>query len=136
MEDTGPVTQRVGAKIRRLNGHIDGDISEMSEGQIEALRREHEVYTKCREAIKTLADATNAYSSDSLVHHAIIDEMQHTHRVLQQYFIIEALSALGDYGKMSQEHPERVSDPRNDYAMKLCRMVRECFADELFWRDR
>lgn len=124
-------------RIGRFQGHLDKDenILEMSDSQVEALRREHEAFAKCTEAFVTLADTMNRYSTDGLVRHAFIEAMTRTHRHLQGTLIVELLTGLGDYGKMYKEHDIRWADGRNEFAMKLLQTFRERFKDELFWKD-
>ena len=91
----------------------------------------HKTYTRALQATKELGDARNSGSSDA-IRAGILSGILSTHRYLSGDVIVQMLHALGDIGGMPEA---AVSDGRNAFAYKLCKLLRERFSAELYWKD-
>lgn len=94
-------------------------------------KHDRETYHKARDAAYALGDLLNGGSKNAVML-GLVEGLVRQHRYLQNEAIVTLLTALGEFGAL----PERqFTDARNEFAHKLCRLLRERFKDELFWRD-
>jgi hypothetical protein len=105
-------------------------IRKLERGEIRDSRRER--YLEARNAAEKLGDLLNGCSK-SYVMAGIVEGLVRQHRYLQNETIVTLLEALGEFGALPEG---QYTDARNEFAHKLCRLLRERFQDELFWRDK
>jgi hypothetical protein len=89
-------------------------------------------YEKARDITQSLIDLTNGGGKGAIVA-GMVEGIVRNHRYLQQEGILCLFQALGEFGSLSEGS---FTDPRNEFAHKMCKLLRERFRDELFWRDK
>lgn len=92
--------------------------------------RDRKTFDKAAAAADTLGDLLNGGNHDAVLA-GIVDSLLRQHRHLQNNTIVVLLRALGEIGGLPEG---QVSDARNAYAYRLCRLLRERFGDEIYWR--
>jgi hypothetical protein len=118
--------------IETIRKHAHPDYIEgESEGSRNMRKRDAETFRKTRDAVKSLGDLLNGGDKGAVLA-GIVEGLLLQHRYLQNEAIITLLTALGEFGGLSAgQH----TDARNEFAHKLCKLLRKRFRDELFWQD-
>lgn len=95
---------------------------------------EHELrlYREVRDLTTKLVDSTNTMGSSGVVEAGIVAGIINCHRYLQEQGIKALVYALGEFGRLPTG---QFTDARNQFAHKLCGILREKLRDEMFWKD-
>lgn len=101
----------------------------------DAARRDSDTFRKVVGIVEQLGNIINLSGNEPIIRAGIFVGLIKTHRYLEQNLITCILESLGDLGLAAREDHHRYTDGRNEFAMSLCKKLRETFKDELFWKD-